>query len=209
MLQRSGHGNVKSVDHPSFTVTSGYLQAGAEHAGDFDEGRILTPADRALLQGFTEPLQWPKHVTETRRKAYVAQCVAVPLAEVISEAAFSDQNACLESGLVTVTLAQLGNMSKIDSFVLACALADERVSGGGQFEAGLLETVGEKVVEDGPAYGVDDLGHHAVWAFYGEELGWVPNTANGKVHRQTLTKFPWRMHLHKASPTAGNCCRVP
>ena len=34
MLQRNGYGNVKSVDHPSFTVTSGYLQAGAEHVGD-------------------------------------------------------------------------------------------------------------------------------------------------------------------------------
>ena len=36
MLQRNGYGNVKSVDHPSFTVTPVYLQAGAEHAGDFD-----------------------------------------------------------------------------------------------------------------------------------------------------------------------------
>ena len=132
--------------------------------------------------------QWPRHVTETKRKAYVAQCVAVPFAEVISEAAFSYQNACLESELVTVKLAQLDNMSEIDSFVLACALADERVSGGGQLEADLLETVGQKVVEDGPAYDVDDLGHHGVWAFYGEELGWVPNTVNRKVHRQTLTK---------------------
>ena len=40
----------------------------------------------------------------------------------ISEAAFSYQNACLESELVTVKLAQLDNMSDIDSFVLACAL---------------------------------------------------------------------------------------
>ena len=191
MLQRNGYGNVKSVDHPSFTVTSGYLQAGAEHVGDFEEGHILTSDDRALLQGFTEPLQWPRHVTETKRKAYVAQCVAVPFAEVISEAAFSYQNACLESELVTVKLAQLDNMSEIDSFVLACALADERVSGGGQLEADLLETVGQKVVEDGPAYDVDDLGHHGVWAFYGEELGWVPNTVNRNVHRQTLTKLPW------------------
>ena len=62
----------------------------------------------------------------------MAQCVAVPFAEVISEAAFSYQNACLESELVTVKLAQLDKMSEIDSFVLACALADERVSGGGQ-----------------------------------------------------------------------------
>ena len=105
MLQRNGYGNVKSIDHPSFTVTSGYLQAGAAHVGDFGEGHILTADDRALLQGFPEPLQWPKHVTETRRKAYVAQCVAVPFAEVISEAAFSYQNACLESELVTVKLA--------------------------------------------------------------------------------------------------------
>ena len=110
MLQRNGYGNVKSIDHPSFTVTSGYLQAGAEHVGDFDEGHIMTSDDRALLQGFTEPLQWPRHVTETKRKAYVAQCVAVPFAEVISEAAFSYQNACLESELVTVKLAQLDNM---------------------------------------------------------------------------------------------------
>ena len=157
MLQRNGYGNVKSIDHPSFTVTSRYLQAGAERVGDFDEGHILTLDDRALLQDFTEPLQWPKHVTETRHKAYVAQCVAVPFAEVISEAAFSYQNACLESELVTVKLAQLDNMSEIDSFVLACALTDERVSGGGQLEADLLETVGEEVVEDGPTYDVDDL----------------------------------------------------
>ena len=92
---------------------------------------------------------------------------------------------------MTVKLAQLGNMSEIDSFVLACALADERVSGEGQLEADLLETVGEKVMEDGTAFDVGDLGHHGVWAFYGEELGWVPNTANRKVHRQTLTKLPW------------------
>ena len=72
---------------------------------------------------------------------------------------------------MTVKLAQLDNMSEIDSFVLACALADERVNGEGQFEAELLETVGEKVVEDGPAYDVDDSGRHGVWAFYGEELG--------------------------------------
>ena len=152
---------MKSVEYPSFTVTPGYLQAGAEHVGDFDESHILMSDDCAMLQGFTEPLQWPKHVTETRRKTYVAQCVVVPFAEMISEAAFSYQNACLESELVTVKLAQLGNMSEIDSFfVLACALADERVNGDGQFEADLLETVGEKVVEDGPAYDVDDLGNH-------------------------------------------------
>ena len=64
----------------------------------------------------------------------VTQCVAVPFAEVISEAAFSYQNACLESELVTVKLAQLDNMGEIDSFVLVCALADERVSGGGQLK---------------------------------------------------------------------------
>ena len=79
---------------------------------------------------------------------------------MILEAAFSYQNACSESELVTVKLAQLGNMSEIDSFVLACALADERVSGEGQLEANLLETVGEKFMEDGPAYDVGDLGHH-------------------------------------------------
>ena len=77
--------------------------------------------------------------------------------------------------MVTVKLAQLDNMSEIDTFVLACALADERVSGGGQLKDEFLETVGEKVMEDGPAYDADDLGHHGVWAFYGEELGWVPN----------------------------------
>ena len=32
LLQRNGYGNVKSVDHPSSTVTSGFLQAGAEHS---------------------------------------------------------------------------------------------------------------------------------------------------------------------------------
>ena len=31
MLQHNGYGNGKSIDHPSFTVTSGYLQTGAEH----------------------------------------------------------------------------------------------------------------------------------------------------------------------------------
>ena len=71
MLQRNGYGNVESVDHPSFTVTPRYLQAGAEHVGDFDESHILTSDDRARLQGFTEPLLWPKHATETRRKAYM------------------------------------------------------------------------------------------------------------------------------------------
>ena len=126
----------------------------------------------------------------------------MPFVEVISEAAFSYKNACLESELVTVKLAQLGNMSEIDSFVLACALADERVNSGGQLEAGLLETVGERVVEDGPAYDVDDLGHHGIWAFYGEELGWVPNAVN--------RKLPWLICTrHQASPTARNCCRVP
>ena len=29
MLQHNGYGNVKSADHPSFTVTPGYLQARA------------------------------------------------------------------------------------------------------------------------------------------------------------------------------------
>ena len=48
---------------------------------------------------------------------------------------------------MTVKLAQLDNMSEIDSFVLACALADERVSGEGQLEDDFLETVGEKVME--------------------------------------------------------------
>ena len=110
MLQRNCYGSVKSIDHPSFTVTSGHLQAGAEHVGDFDEGHTLTPDDRVLLQGFAEPL--PKHtITETRRKAYVAQCVAVSFAEVVPEAAFSYQNACLESELVAIKLAQLDNMS--------------------------------------------------------------------------------------------------
>ena len=36
MLQRNGYGNAKSADHPSFTVASVYLQAGAAHVGDFD-----------------------------------------------------------------------------------------------------------------------------------------------------------------------------
>ena len=48
---------------------------------------------------------------------------------------------------MTVKLAQLENMSEIDSFVLACALAGERVSGEGQLEDEFLETVGEKVME--------------------------------------------------------------
>ena len=192
LLQRNGYGNVKSVDHPSFTVTSGYLQAGAKFVGDFEDEHILTSDDRALLQGFPEPLVWPKHITETKRKAYVAQCVAVPFAEVISEAAFSYQDACLESELVAAKLAQLEDMSDMDAFILTCALADERVNGGDDVSgAELLETIGEKTVEDGPAYDVDDLGHHGVWAFYGEELGWVPNSVNRQVHRQMLTRLPW------------------
>ena len=81
MLRRNGYGNVQSIDHPSFAVTSGYLQAGAEHVGDFAEGHILTADDRALLQGFTLPRVWSKHVTETKRKAHVAQCAVVPFAE--------------------------------------------------------------------------------------------------------------------------------
>ena len=92
---------------------------------------------------------------------------------------------------MSVKLAQLDNMSEIDSFVLACALADERVNDEGQFEADLLEKVGKKAVEDGPAYDVEDLMHHGVWAFYSEELGWVPNTVDRKVHRQMLTRLPW------------------
>ena len=55
----------------------------------------------------------------------------------------------------------------------------------------MLDAIGEKTVEDGPAYDVDDLGHHGVWAFYGEELGWVPNSVNRQVHRQMLTRLPW------------------
>ena len=69
---------------------------------------------------------------------------------------------------MTVKLAQLGNMSGIGSFVFACVLAGERVNGEGQFEADLLETVGEKVMEDGPAYDVDDLEHHGAWAVCGQ-----------------------------------------
>ena len=51
--------------------------------------------------------------------------------------------------------------------------------------------MGEKILDDGPAYAIDDLGHHGVWAFYDEELGWVPNTVYRKVHRQMLTRLPW------------------
>ena len=128
LIQRNGYGNVKSVDLPSFTVTSGYLQAGAMYVGDLDDSHILTSDDRARLQGFTEPIVWPAHIKETKRKAYVAQCVALPFAEAISVAAFSYQKACLEAELTSRKLAQLEEMSEADAFMLACSYADERMS---------------------------------------------------------------------------------
>ena len=72
-------------------MTSGHMQAGAPYVGDFDETHILNSEDRALLQGFAEPLRWPASVTESRRRDMIAQCVIPGFARVVSEAAFKYQ----------------------------------------------------------------------------------------------------------------------
>ena len=93
-------GYVRSVDSPrgSYSITSGYLQAGATSVGKFEFGpeHVLDSADRALLQGFDQPPLWPASVGETERRKMVAQCVPPPFAEQISIAAFGHQVSALE-----------------------------------------------------------------------------------------------------------------
>ena len=54
----------KDVDQPGHSVTSGYMQGGAEQIGDFGPEHIYDSVDRGLLQGFgTEPV-WPASTPE-------------------------------------------------------------------------------------------------------------------------------------------------
>ena len=102
------------------------MQAGAEPVGDFTAGHILDSDDRTLLQGFPEPPKWQPGLTETKKNAYVAQCIPCPFGTAISEAAFSYQRACAEAKKIDAKLAGLDAMSDEAAFDLVCALADDR-----------------------------------------------------------------------------------
>ena len=104
---RNPWGCVRSVDSAGYTVTSGYLQAGAESIGEFGAEHILDSEDRALLQGFGQAPRWSTSVPEHRRRAMVAQCVPPPFAFKLSEAAFEYQSLALEKLKVDARLTML------------------------------------------------------------------------------------------------------
>ena len=159
-------------------------------------GHILDSDDRALLQGFPEPPKWQPGLTETRKKAYVAQCIPCPFGTVVSEAVFSYRRACVEAEKIDAKLAGLGAMSDEAAFDLVCALANER--SGNTKETIISKEVWAKKGSDSSgkleeicANGVIDLGHHGVWICYGEELGWAPREMNMQLQRASLGRMPW------------------
>ena len=79
---------------------------------------LLGLHDRALLQGFTEPLEWPDTVTETKRKELVAQCVIPGFARVLSEAAFKYQLAVHKAAQAVEALRRLEKMSDAETMAV-------------------------------------------------------------------------------------------
>ena len=182
LLQRNGWGGVKSVDTPGYTVTSGYMQAGAPFVGEFDERHILDAGDRALLQGFKEPLQFPPQVTETKRREMVAQCVIPGFARVLSEAAAKYQLAVLKADQA---------MSAIDDIVNSSdAKVMRRLEVDAVHESLHVQGSTEDTAEV-PSSWVEELGHHGTWVDYGEHLGWASLAVEPAVHRRLIERMPW------------------
>ena len=188
LLQRNGWGGAKSVDHPSYTVTSGYMQAGAPYVGDFSQEHILSADDRALLQGFDTPLVWPSDITESSKKGMIAQCVIPGFARVLSEAAYSYQVAVHKAGLAVKRLSRLGDVSEAEAmsvFEAMCAHEPEAQA------AEMAEEWAMKAEVPLPSSWMGDFGVHGTWVDHGEELGWARDDMSAERLRQTLWLMPW------------------
>ena len=186
LLQRNGWGGVKSVDFPGYTVTSGYMQAGAPYVGDFDDEHILDSVDRALLQGFKTPLLWPSRISETRRREMVAQCVIPGFARVLSEAAFKYQDVVHRGDAA---------MSAIDDVIegsdAAAIVAAEEMTNTESYRAQVRRDVAQGDIKPVPASWVEDLGVHGEWVDYGERIGWAPRSMDPEHHQAVVREMPW------------------
>ena len=137
--------------------------------GDFSPKHILSADDRTLLQGFSDVLQWPSHIVESKRRAMVAQCVPPPFAEALSESVFGYQKLALGKARLVAKLCALAEASEQES---------ER---GIELEHGWLSRLGDDGGDDLMQSRFSftavsqptevELGKHGKWKCLGE-YGW-------------------------------------
>ena len=199
---RNAWGYVRSVDsgRGSYTITSGHLQAGAEHVGDFGPQHALDSIDRALLQGFERPPAWPSAVSESARRAMVAQCVPPPFAEQLSIAAFGYQSAALERARLHARLAMLDATPDEQAATAKCELPSTWLSTTsekvlmGEF-AGFSRTDSDESRSDQLK-----LGKFGKWKCLGE-YGWCKASVPSDEHIELVRSQPWLKCLHPPKTT--------
>ena len=186
-LVRNAWGRTRSVDSPkgSYSVTSGYMLAGASTVGEFGTQHILSSAERGLLQGYAEPPIWPASVPEYARKTMVAQVVPPPFAAQISKAVFGYQVSALEKAKLQARLSKLEAMEdsavnwRSETTLHSAWIADAEPS----FKvAAHVRSPGED--------GAIKLGKHGRWKSLGE-FGWCKASIPDGEHVGLIKQQPW------------------
>ena len=213
---RNPWGCVRSVDQAGYTVTSGYLQAGAEAIGDFGVEHILDSEDRALLQGFGQAPLWSARVPEHRRRAMVAQCVPPPFALKLSEAAFEYQSLALEHLRVEAKLVVINDtpedelkqvvragialpadwLSKLDVDRARVAKASTMREPPDLASSGKGGHKGTPVDHTSNQF---KFGKHGRWRNHGK-YGWAKATIPIAEHIALMTECPWLICEHPPDP---------
>ena len=209
LWMRNAWGYVRSVDSPkgSYSVTSGYMLAGAGNIGDFGPQHILSADDRALLQGYSEPPKWPADMPESARRAMVAQVVPPPFAEQLFFAVRGHQVAALEKARLFAKLAALNLLPEhelasepgvtlpsdwvghVGNDGVSYVGADGKVFTGANY-AGLSGTKHDSI----------KLGKHGSWKSLGE-FGWCKASVPDSEHVELVRSKPWMICTTPPKPS--------
>ena len=173
-FQGNGWARKKSVDYPSYGITSGSHRAGSETVGEMTGKHMLTSEHRATLQGW-RGAKFATSANETTRRDLIAQVVPPPFAEALAAEVSRVLSTSSASTRVDTQPSVELNLCRIEQ------LKEQDIDALVRDVAQMKET---KSV---------DRGIHGHWSYLGESFGWVRKDLITPATLNHLLRAPWNV----------------